>query len=190
MVRKSAILMVLVLFAFSVPAIACDGDKSASAVKTASANAGMSACGAERSASSVETASVKSGMSACDGVKTGKASATDGIVKEANFEGKLVCMGCDLKKADGASADCSAYGHKHAVKTTDGHYINFLENKHSKDLVHGEKYHNKDVKVNGVFYANANQLEVKSFEVDGKAMSWCDHCKGMDACMLSKASHE
>ena len=177
MIRKSALLMVLVLFAFSVPAMACDMDKSAAGVKTAGVNAD-------------KAAATFADQAACGGVKAGKASATDGIVKQANFEGKLVCMGCDLKRADGASAACSAYGHKHAVKTSVGRYINFLENKQSEDLVSGEKYHNKHVKVQGVFYANANQLEVKTFEVDGKSMNWCDHCKGMDACMLSKADNQ
>jgi len=167
MIRKSALLVALVLFAFSLPAMACDGDKSG-----------------------IKTASVNADNATCDGMKATKASGTDGIVRQANFEGKLVCMGCDLKKAGGAGAACSAYGHKHAVKTADGRYINFLENKQSEDLISGEKYHNKHVKVQGVFYANANQLEVKTFEVDGKSINWCDHCKGMDACMLSKADNQ
>ncbi|MFH1891726.1 MAG: hypothetical protein ABIK83_03485 [Candidatus Zixiibacteriota bacterium] len=175
MIRKSALFIVLVLFAFSLPAMACDMGKSG--VKTTTANAGKVACSATTIADNA----------ACDGVKAGKVSGADAIVRQANFDGKLVCMGCDLKKADGAGAACSAYGHKYAVKTADGRYINFLENKQSEDLVSGEKYHNQDVKVQGVFYANANQLEVKTFEVDGKTMSWCDHCKGMDACMYGKA---
>jgi len=106
--------------------------------------------------------------------------------EEMTSEGKLVCLGCDLKNAEGARAECSVYGHKHALKTSDGRYINLLENKYSADLMTKEKYAGKDIKVQGVYYANANQLDVKSFSVGGKNMSWCDHCKSMDGCMANK----
>ncbi len=106
----------------------------------------------------------------------------DKMGKQADFEGTLVCLGCDLKQAEGAHAACTAYGHRHALKTEDGKYINFLENQYSEDLLKGEKYHNQKMKVSGVYYADANTLDVKSFQVDGKTMSWCDHCKAMDGC--------
>ena len=102
--------------------------------------------------------------------------------KEAVFEGTLVCLGCDLKKAEGARAACSVYGHEYALKTEDGRYINFLENQYSEDLLKGKKYHNQKMKVSGVYYADANILDVKAFEVDGKTMAWCNHCKAMDGC--------
>ncbi len=120
------------------------------------------------------------GGSLVAGEKTAKKSY------HADFEGTLVCMGCDLKKSDGARAACTDFGHNHALKTADGKYISLLENKYSADLVKGEKYHNKQMKLHGVYFANANQLDVESFEVDGKKNSWCGHCKGMDACMTSK----
>jgi hypothetical protein len=103
------------------------------------------------------------------------------------FEGKLVCLGCDLKKAEGARAECSAYGHKHTLKTSDGNYVNLLENKYSADLMNNEKYAGKDIKVQGVYFASANQLDVKSFTVGDKKMSWCSHCKTMDGCMAGKS---
>ena len=106
--------------------------------------------------------------------------------ENATFEGKLVCLGCDLKKAEGARAECSVYGHNHSLKTSDGKYVNLLENKYSADLLNGEKYAGKDIKVQGVYYANANQLDVKSFTVGDKKKSWCGHCKTMDGCMASK----
>ena len=35
-------------------------------------------------------------------------------------------------------------------------------------------------------FANANVLDVRTYTIDGgKNTSWCDHCKGMDACMAS-----
>ena len=67
--------------------------------------------------------------------------------ENATFEGKLVCLGCDLKKAEGARAECSVYEHKHTLKTSDGKYVNLLENKYSADLLKGEKYSGKDIKM-------------------------------------------
>ena len=91
-------------------------------------------------------------------------------------------MGCDLKKAEGANAACSVYGHEHALKKADGSYISLLENDYSKDLIKGEKYHNMDVTLTGVYHKSANVLDVQTFTVDGKKKSWCDHCKAMDGC--------
>ncbi len=106
--------------------------------------------------------------------------------EDATFEGKLVCLGCDLKKAEGARAECSVYGHQHALKTSDGKYVNLLENKYSTDLLKGEKYSGKDIKIQGVYYTSANQLDVKSFTVGDKKKSWCGQCKTMDGCMAGK----
>ncbi|MDF1544445.1 MAG: hypothetical protein P1R58_05015 [bacterium] len=102
------------------------------------------------------------------------------------FEGTMVCMSCDLKKAEGARSDCKAFGHSHALKTKDGKYINLLANQYSADLIKGEKYHDKPVKMSGMYFANANQLDVESFEADGKKKSWCNQCSAMDGCMAGK----
>ena len=106
-------------------------------------------------------------------------------VKHASFEGKLVCLGCDLKKAEGARAACSIYGHKHVLKTKDGKYVSFLENDFSKDLINGEKYRNKGIEIHGVYHDKANVIDVETFTVDGKKMGWCNHCKAMDNCPFS-----
>ena len=108
--------------------------------------------------------------------------ATKEKAEHKTFDGTLVCLGCDLKKAEGARAACSVFGHNHALKTKDGQYINLLENQYSKDLIAGEKYHNKPMQLQGIYYANARTLDVESFTVDGKQNGWCDHCKGMDQC--------
>jgi hypothetical protein len=105
-----------------------------------------------------------------------------GKAKSVTIEGKLVCLGCELKKADGARADCKVYGHKHALKTADGNYVNFLENQYSADLIKGEKYHNKKLVVKGRHFAEANLIDIESFEVDGQNKTWCGHCKAMDGC--------
>lgn len=102
--------------------------------------------------------------------------------KHATFEGKLVCLGCDLKTADGARAACKTFGHDHALKTKDGKYITFLPNQYSKPLIEGEKYHNQEVSVHGIFHAKANTLDVETFTASGKQHGWCGHCKAMDGC--------
>ncbi len=35
------------------------------------------------------------------------------------FDGTLVCLGCDLQRAEGARAACSAFAHKRALKAAD-----------------------------------------------------------------------
>lgn len=122
---------------------------------------------------------------ACGGSSAPKTETTM-KTGEVTLDGKLVCMGCDLKKTQGANAACSKYGHKHALKTSDGKYVSLMENKYSNDLMDGEKYAGKNISVSGTYYADANTVDVKSFKVDGKKMSWCDHCKSMDACMAHK----
>lgn len=102
--------------------------------------------------------------------------------KHATFDGQLVCLGCDLKKAEGARSACKVYGCNHVLKTSDGQYINFLQNDFSKELS-SDKHHNKAATVSGMFHASANTLDVESFTVEGgKKQGWCDHCKTMDNC--------
>jgi hypothetical protein len=39
-------------------------------------------------------------------------------VIEATVTGENICLGCTLKKERGAAAQCSKYGHRHALKVT------------------------------------------------------------------------
>ncbi|MCK5125827.1 MAG: hypothetical protein KAR42_06195 [candidate division Zixibacteria bacterium] len=105
---------------------------------------------------------------------------------KTTFEGTLVCVGCDLKKNEGARAACKTTGCNHAIKTSDGKYINLLENQYSSDLIKGGDFHNKQIKVEGVYFAKANLLDVESYTIDGKQKNWCGHCSKMDGCMASK----
>lgn len=115
-----------------------------------------------------------------DGTKAVTASMkTSG--EHVTLEGTLVCLACSLKP-EGANADCKTFGHTHSLKTDDGKFISFLENKFSSDLINGEKYHNKKVEIHGVYYTNANTLDVESFTVDGKQKTWCANDMAMDGC--------
>ena len=113
----------------------------------------------------------------------GKAKAESGG-EHKTFDGKLVCLGCSLKQAAGARANCRLFGHSHAVKLADGKHVILLENEYSKDLLAGEKYHDKDVSVHGIYFASANVIDVETFTADGKKHSWCDGCKAMDQCAM------
>jgi hypothetical protein len=110
--------------------------------------------------------------------------------KHASFEGTLVCLGCSLKKSDGARAQCSDFGHTHALKTEDGRYVNLLPNRYSAELLNGGELHNKELAVKGVYFAHANQLDVEAYSVEGKKHAWCDHCKRMDGCVFAKGDSE
>ncbi len=84
--------------------------------------------------------------------------------KRVSMKGTLACLGCDLKKAHGAKAQCSVYGHKHALKTADGKYYTFLENEKSEPLIKGEKWHGKPVEVTGLLFPGTQVLEVVEFK--------------------------
>jgi hypothetical protein len=109
-------------------------------------------------------------------------SETKDAGEKVSLSGTLVCMGCSLKPA-GAHSACKEFGCSYVLKTAEGKYISFLNNKYSQPLAGGKGMQNKEVTINGAHFANANVLDVESFQVgDGKLMTWCDHCKTMDAC--------
>ncbi len=116
------------------------------------------------------------------GEKAGQADAKiEG--KQVTMSGTLVCLGCTLAKTAGAKSNCKEDGCSHALKTKNGNFVSLLQNKESRTLLSGADGHNKAVTVTGVFFANANVIDVQSFSVDGgKTMSWCGGCKKMDAC--------
>lgn len=106
--------------------------------------------------------------------------------KHASFEGKLVCMACTLKKAEGARAECRNFGHTHALQTEDGNLISFLENRYSEDLFKGEKYSGKNIWIHGIYYAEANRLDVESYKIDDDTFTWCRTHEFMDRCNSDK----
>ncbi len=124
---------------------------------------------------------------ACGEPKSSASTATE-KTETTTMSGTLVCLGCNLKKSEEARAECSVYGHKHALKTSDGRYISLLENKYSTDLVAGENYRNKPMELTGTLFANSNMMDVQSFTVDGKTKGWCGGCKTMDACAAKQPS--
>ena len=96
--------------------------------------------------------------------QSGAASAKPKMV---TMRGTLACLGCDLKKAHGAGAQCSVYGHKHALKTSSGKYYTFLENAKSEPLIKGEALHGKPVEVRGTLFPGSQVLEVTGYKQIG-----------------------
>lgn len=87
--------------------------------------------------------------------------------------GTNYCLGCALKKEKGAAAQCSIYGHRHALKvervvgTGDfgapkGTTLHYLENDKSKDLFKGTSFHGEWIKVVGRLHADERVIEVES----------------------------
>jgi hypothetical protein len=85
--------------------------------------------------------------------------------KTVKMKGTLACLGCDLKKAYGAGAQCSVYGHKHALKTANGKYYTFLENQKSEPLIKGEQLHGKSIQVTGSLFPRSQVIEVTDYKV-------------------------
>lgn len=81
--------------------------------------------------------------------------------KDVSLTGKLVCIGCELKSQYGANAQCSIYGHDHALKTADGKIYTFLPNDKSKDLIAGKAEKNAKVTVVGVVFPGSQIIDVR-----------------------------
>ena len=100
---------------------------------------------------------------------TGLSSPAVGEEKtETGYEivqGKVICLGCTLKKEAGAKAQCSIYGHTNAIKTKDGKTWTILENDKSTALIRDHSYEGKDVEIRGKKYIDAQTIEVESVKV-------------------------
>jgi len=109
--------------------------------------------------------------------KSGSVARAEADVVKAAVEGTNFCLGCALKKQKGAAAQCSIFGHKHALEVTKavgedgkeltgmrGWVLHYLETEKSQDLIiehHGEK-----LTITGKVYPLERELEVDSFSED------------------------
>ena len=90
------------------------------------------------------------------------------------LEGTLVCVGCSLKKLDGANAQCSLYS-QHAIgfKTSDGTLWNIVENAKGHEVIRTHTLIGKAGKkasITGYIYPIANMIEIDSIKVKG--LTW------------------
>lgn len=96
---------------------------------------------------------------------------------EVVITGKVICLGCHLKKEKQAKSQCSIYGHTNALsiekiidaqgKSIDelkGKIYQFLHNEKSDELIKDHSYTGKVIIVVGKVYPEANILEVNFFK--------------------------
>lgn len=94
-------------------------------------------------------------------------------LKDVTLTGKNYCLGCALKKAEGAAAQCSVYGCKHTFKAENaidstgteipelkGLTFHYLENDASVELFKGKKYHSKNVTIKGNVHLDERVIDV------------------------------
>lgn len=94
--------------------------------------------------------------------------------QQVTVVGENYCLGCALKKEEGAAAQCSVYGHRHALRVESaagadgapiaalaGESLHYLDNDQSAPLVKGEELHKKRVEVKGRLFAPERTLEVQ-----------------------------
>jgi hypothetical protein len=103
-----------------------------------------------------------------------KTEAAPGAIK-ATLEGKNFCVGCALKSKQGAGAQCSALGHKHAFKVIrvvgadgremadmGGWVLHYLDTDKTQELL--TKHHGEKLTITGIIYPEERVLEVNAFE--------------------------
>ena len=91
--------------------------------------------------------------------------------------GENRCLGCAVKKSDGAAAQCSLYGHRHGLRVESaragaggvladlaGQTPHYLDNDQSAALVRGESTHGQKVEVTGRLFPAEHLIEVASFK--------------------------
>lgn len=96
---------------------------------------------------------------------------------EVVITGRIICLGCHLKKEKQAKAQCSIYGHTNAViiekainpegkhvAGAEGKIYQFLQNDQSDKLIKDHDYVGKIVVITGRIYPEANLLEVSFFK--------------------------
>ncbi len=86
-----------------------------------------------------------------------------------SIKGKLVCIGCSLKKLDGANAQCNLFAH-HAIgfKSADGSYWSIIDNAAGHDVIRAHQLvGGKDATINGWIYPVANMVEIDTITISG-----------------------
>lgn len=95
-------------------------------------------------------------------------------VDKITLKGNLLCVGCNLKKLNGANAECSLFAH-HAVgfKTEDGTIWNIIDNAKGHDIIRAHTLLEKSVPatITGWIYPIAHAIEIDSIEVQGVSMA-------------------
>ncbi len=99
--------------------------------------------------------------------------APDKGLDKVTLKGELVCVGCSLKKMDGANAQCNLYAH-HAIgfRTADGLLWSIVDNEKGHDIIRAHKLLEKGTKatITGWIYPVAHFIEIDAIQVEGVTM--------------------
>lgn len=109
-------------------------------------------------------------------------------VETEEIQGALVCVACELKREQGAHAQCEVYGHKYGFKLKDGSLWSFIENDRSKLLVSNKVPGKNVVKVTiyGRKFPKAHYIDVDHFKVYEKGHNEKIVCKEYVWCIVFK----
>ncbi len=103
--------------------------------------------------------------------------STDKGLDQVTLKGELVCIGCSLKKMDGANAQCDLYSH-HAIgfKTPDGLLWSIVDNAKGHDVIRSHRLieaggtKSKKATITGWIYPAAHFIEIDKIDVEGITM--------------------
>ncbi len=88
---------------------------------------------------------------------------------QMTLTGELVCIGCTLKKLDGANAQCNLYSH-HAIgfKAQDGTLWSIVDNANGHDIIRSHQLlEKKNATITGFLYPLAHYVEIVKITVAG-----------------------
>jgi hypothetical protein len=116
-----------------------------------------------------------------------KQGRAEGKAEEATIVGENFCLGCSLKTEKGAAAQCSVYGHRHALKVTsatsagkalpemNGWILHYLETDNGQPLI--KEHHGETVTLKGKVYGAERVLEVSALVEGTKKPEHPEHPK-------------
>ncbi len=90
-------------------------------------------------------------------------------LSKITVSGELVCVGCSLKKMDGANAQCNLFAqHTIGLRTADGTLWSIIDNAQGHDIARGHGLlDNKKATITGYLYPIAHMIEIEAITVDG-----------------------
>ncbi len=95
-------------------------------------------------------------------------------VIDATVVGENICVGCSIEKEKGAAAQCSKYGHRHALKVTTattagkeipemkGWVLHYLETDNGQPMI--KEHHGEVLTLKGKIYSEERVFEVLTVE--------------------------
>ncbi len=85
------------------------------------------------------------------------------------LSGELVCVGCSLKKLDGANAQCSIYAqHLVGFKAGDGTLWSIIDNEKGHDVTRAHTLlEHKKATITGYMFPIAHFIEIVDIDVEG-----------------------